>query len=508
MVAIGSRSGYSERLPAILRGATLARPPRDGRGDGAHGARRIEQRGLGDIVGVGKGGFLAADRAHAHALVDAERAGLDDAFLQAPAFAAGVLEIQVGVVDLVRPDLAPAPGSDADSSRPKGVSSRALAMARRSMVGSREIMAHFRLRALPASARRQSAPCRRRARSGGSAGPRQPLQQGGIVQVGQAAGAGLGKHVARAARPAARRSRRRCAACSASRVSFSSSVMWARGARSPAMARRMRSEPIQLWPLDCSITSSVRARSSPMRCGQCQHLGGAHQVDAGRQVVDQLGAGAVAGLLADAKHLGRQGLDQRRDGARTPSAGRPPSGSCCRRAPAPGRPTSARRCRCRPNGRSCSAIASTSPGASVGHSITRMAQVHGVGHARRRRTARRGVCTASTTQTMVSLRRPRRVGRQSRGPSRPERASAWLRSGRQIADMHRPAAIEQARGHRAAHVADADDGHRVGSAHGGSPLCAASRARPDAHDCTSRLDLPIDISMPSASPSVTMAVPP
>ena len=28
------------------------------------------------------------------------------------------------------------------------------------------------------------------------------------------------------------------------------------------------------------------------------------------------------------------------------------------------------------------------------------------------------------------------------------------------------------------------------------------------HDCTSRLDLDIDIKMPSASPNVTMAVPP
>ena len=39
------------------------------------------------------------DRAHADALVDVEAAGLDDAFLQAPALAARVLEIEVGVVD-------------------------------------------------------------------------------------------------------------------------------------------------------------------------------------------------------------------------------------------------------------------------------------------------------------------------------------------------------------------------------------------------------------------------
>jgi hypothetical protein len=67
-------------------------------GDRAHGARRVEQRGLGDVVGIGEGRLLAADRAHADALVDAEAAGLDDAFLEAPALAAGVLEVQVGVV--------------------------------------------------------------------------------------------------------------------------------------------------------------------------------------------------------------------------------------------------------------------------------------------------------------------------------------------------------------------------------------------------------------------------
>ena len=73
-------------------------------GDGAHGGRGIHQRGFGDVVGIGKGGFFARHRAHAHALVDAEAPGLDDAFLQAPALRAGVLEVQVGVVDLVRLD--------------------------------------------------------------------------------------------------------------------------------------------------------------------------------------------------------------------------------------------------------------------------------------------------------------------------------------------------------------------------------------------------------------------
>ncbi len=73
-------------------------------GNGAHGAGGVEQRGFGDVVGVGEGGFLAGDGAHAHALVDAEAAGLDDALFEAPAFAARVLEVQVGVVDAVLRD--------------------------------------------------------------------------------------------------------------------------------------------------------------------------------------------------------------------------------------------------------------------------------------------------------------------------------------------------------------------------------------------------------------------
>ncbi len=62
---------------------------------------RVHQGGFGDVVRVGKGGFLARHGPHAHPLVDAEAAGLDDALFQAPAFGAGVLEIQVGVVHLM-----------------------------------------------------------------------------------------------------------------------------------------------------------------------------------------------------------------------------------------------------------------------------------------------------------------------------------------------------------------------------------------------------------------------
>ena len=85
-------------------GADLDASALPGRGDRSHRARRVEQRRLGDVVGVGERGLLARDRAHADALVDAEAAALDDAFLEAPAFAARVLEVEVGVVDAMRRD--------------------------------------------------------------------------------------------------------------------------------------------------------------------------------------------------------------------------------------------------------------------------------------------------------------------------------------------------------------------------------------------------------------------
>jgi hypothetical protein len=76
---------------AVLPGA------RDGAGGVGGGAERRQA----DVVGIGKGGLLAADRAHADALVDVEAARLDLALFQAPALGAAVLEVQVGVVDVV-----------------------------------------------------------------------------------------------------------------------------------------------------------------------------------------------------------------------------------------------------------------------------------------------------------------------------------------------------------------------------------------------------------------------
>jgi hypothetical protein len=82
-----------------LDAAVLARG-----GDGAHGARGVHQGFGGEVVAVGEGRLLTGHRAHAHALVDAEGAALDDAFLEAPALVARGLEVQVGVVDAVLAD--------------------------------------------------------------------------------------------------------------------------------------------------------------------------------------------------------------------------------------------------------------------------------------------------------------------------------------------------------------------------------------------------------------------
>ncbi len=70
--------------------------------DSAGGLRRLFQRGQGDVIGIGEGGLVAAHGAHADALVDVKTAGLDYALFQRPALGAAVLEIQVGVIHLVR----------------------------------------------------------------------------------------------------------------------------------------------------------------------------------------------------------------------------------------------------------------------------------------------------------------------------------------------------------------------------------------------------------------------
>ena len=99
-LASGSTALYSRRpsprcatpQSAVLPGA------RDRAGGVGCRAERVEA----DVVGIGERGLLARDRAHADALVDVEAAGLDLAFFQAPAFGTRILEIQVGVVDVMR----------------------------------------------------------------------------------------------------------------------------------------------------------------------------------------------------------------------------------------------------------------------------------------------------------------------------------------------------------------------------------------------------------------------
>jgi len=62
-----------------------------------------------DIVGVGKSRFFPRQGAYADPLVDVETASLDDSLLEAPGLGTAVLEIEVGIIDLVRHDLAEYP---------------------------------------------------------------------------------------------------------------------------------------------------------------------------------------------------------------------------------------------------------------------------------------------------------------------------------------------------------------------------------------------------------------
>ena len=77
-----------------------------GGGNRPHGIGGIAERARTDVVGIGEGGLLAGQGAHADALVDVEAAGLDDTLVETPCLGTGILEIQVGIVDLMRQDLA------------------------------------------------------------------------------------------------------------------------------------------------------------------------------------------------------------------------------------------------------------------------------------------------------------------------------------------------------------------------------------------------------------------
>ena len=77
-----------------------------GGGDRPHSIGGIAKRPRTDVVGVGEGGLLAGEGAHADALVDVEAARLDDALVEAPRLGTRILEIEVGIIDLMRQDLA------------------------------------------------------------------------------------------------------------------------------------------------------------------------------------------------------------------------------------------------------------------------------------------------------------------------------------------------------------------------------------------------------------------
>src|SRR3546814_12135030 len=67
----------------------------------AYSLCRREQSAGRQGVRISESGFLAADGSHAHTLLYGKTSGFDYAFFQAPAFAARILKIQIGVVDLV-----------------------------------------------------------------------------------------------------------------------------------------------------------------------------------------------------------------------------------------------------------------------------------------------------------------------------------------------------------------------------------------------------------------------
>ena len=80
------------RVPGLhLPLAALAR-------DRARRARRLQQRRRHDLVGIGEAGALARHRPHAHALLDAVAAFLDDAVLEGPVLLARQLEVEVARV--------------------------------------------------------------------------------------------------------------------------------------------------------------------------------------------------------------------------------------------------------------------------------------------------------------------------------------------------------------------------------------------------------------------------
>ena len=68
-------------------------------GNSTGGLCGVEQGGEIHGIGIRETGFLAADGANTHALLDGMRTVLDDAILEGPVFTPAVLEIEIAEVD-------------------------------------------------------------------------------------------------------------------------------------------------------------------------------------------------------------------------------------------------------------------------------------------------------------------------------------------------------------------------------------------------------------------------
>ena len=80
-----------------------------GEGNRTHGLRGRIERHHADIVGIGKGGLFTAHGTHPDAGINIEAARFDDPFFKAPRLGAAVLEVEIGVIDLMGHDRAEHP---------------------------------------------------------------------------------------------------------------------------------------------------------------------------------------------------------------------------------------------------------------------------------------------------------------------------------------------------------------------------------------------------------------
>ena len=216
--------------------------------------------------------------------------------------------------------------------------------------------------------------------------------------------------------------------------------------------------------------------------GQRERLGGAGEVDRGEQVVDELGAGAVAGALAEPEHRFRQFAEQRG----VPGVDRIAAGDhqAHRSSTRTGR--AARHRRLDP--------------VDAERVEARRERLDALGRDRRteddagarRRRARDAI---AAEQHRLGLRRidhrddHHRAGLGERRRRRADLRADVLRErfavGANVADGDRVAAVAQALGHRQAHVADADDARAARFHRRNCDGAAFSRADDAAHAAAS-----------------------